>query len=91
MIASELVVPGYPPRDLLDRPAFLRAIDEANRRIVAEVPEGVVLVFGTVVRNEEARGKPLFNAAIAARRGQIVAVAKKRLLPSYDVFDEERF
>jgi len=90
-IASELVVPGYPPRDLLDRPAFLRAIEEANERIVASVPEGLVLVFGTVVRNEETTGKALFNAAIVARRGQVLTVAKKRLLPSYDVFDEERF
>lgn len=90
-IASELVVTGYPPRDLLDRPAFLRAVEEANERVIAEVPEGLVLVFGTVVRNEEAFGKAICNAAIVARRGRVVAVAKKRLLPSYDVFDEERF
>ncbi len=90
-IASELVVTGYPPRDLLDRPAFLRALEEENERIVANVPEGLVLVFGTVVRNEEAFGKAICNAAIVARRGKVLTVAKKRLLPSYDVFDEERF
>jgi NAD+ synthetase len=90
-IWSELVLVGYPPRDLLDRPAFVRAALAKNREIVAALPEGITVLFGTIDERTDGEGRPLYNAALAARRGEIVARAYKRLLPSYDVFDEDRY
>ena len=90
-IFSELVLLGYPPRDLLDRPAFVRAALQKNQEIVASLPDGITVVFGTIDEKTEGEGRPLYNAALAARRAEVVARAHKRLLPSYDVFDEDRY
>ncbi|MET0594322.1 MAG: NAD+ synthase [Polyangiaceae bacterium] len=90
-IFSELVLVGYPPRDLLDRPAFVRAALAKNQEIVNALPEGITVLFGTIDERTDGEGRPLHNAALAARRGEIVARAYKRLLPSYDVFDEDRY
>jgi NAD+ synthase (glutamine-hydrolysing) len=90
-IFSELVLVGYPPRDLLDRPAFVRAVLAKNEEIVNSLPEGITVLFGTIDERTNGEGRPLHNAALAARRGEIVARAYKRLLPNYDVFDEDRY
>jgi NAD+ synthetase len=90
-ITSELAVPGYPPRDLLERPAFVSRVLAKNAELVANVPEGLVLLFGTIDEKSEVEGRPLHNAAIAARRGEVLERAHKRLLPTYDVFDEDRY
>jgi NAD+ synthase (glutamine-hydrolysing) len=90
-IFSELVVLGYPPRDLLDRPGFVRASLAKNHDIVASLPEGITVLFGTIDEKKDGEGRPLYNAVLAARRGEVVARAYKRLLPSYDVFDEDRY
>lgn len=85
-IASELVVPGYPPRDLLDRPGFVRATLEANQHITASTGD-IPLIFGSI---GQANGR-LTNEAIVAQNGKLVARATKQLLPTYDVFDERRY
>ena len=90
-IFSELALLGYPPRDLLDRPAFVRAVLAKNDEVVAELPDGITVLFGTIDEKKDGEGRPLYNAALAARRGEVVARAQKRLLPSYDVFDEDRY
>jgi NAD+ synthetase len=90
-ITSELAVLGYPPRDLLEAPSFVRAVLAANGDLVERMPEGLVLVFGSLDERRQHEGRPLYNAAIVARRGEIVAVAHKLLLPTYDVFDEDRW
>ncbi len=90
-ITSELAVPGYPPRDLLDRPAFVKAVLAANDHLIERIPEGLTLVFGSVVGHDGLEGKPLRNSAVVARRGNVLALAHKRLLPTYDVFDEDRW
>jgi len=90
-ITSELVVPGYPPRDLLERPAFVSRVIDANARLVDGIPDGLVLLFGTIDEKRDAEGRPLYNAALAATKGQIMGRAHKRLLPTYDVFDEDRY
>jgi NAD+ synthase (glutamine-hydrolysing) len=86
-VASELVVTGYPPRDLLEREGFVSATERANAAIVEDVPEGLTLIFGTVGRTG---ARALTNDAVVAQRGRIIARASKRLLPTYDVFDEAR-
>jgi NAD+ synthase (glutamine-hydrolysing) len=90
-VTSELALTGYPPRDLLERPAFLSRVHAKNAELVGGIPEGLVLLFGTVDEKPDHEGRPLYNAAFAARRGEILARAHKVLLPTYDVFDEDRY
>ncbi len=90
VLLPELVVTGYPPRDLLNIGEFRRTVDEAVERIVRELPDGVVAVFGAP-RARSGPGRTLWNAAIVARRGELIAEVHKALLPTYDVFDERRY
>jgi NAD+ synthase (glutamine-hydrolysing) len=90
VLFPELSVCGYPPRDLVERPSFLAEAERANRRIVRKTGDAVWL-FGTLGRNAARAGRRVFNVAFAARRGRRVAEYHKRLLPTYDVFDEGRY
>lgn len=89
-VTGELAVTGYPPRDLLDRPAFLREVAAQTERLVRAAPEGLVLIVGTVRERDGAPGRRLANTALVIDRGALVAHADKQLLPTYDVFDEAR-
>ncbi|MCC6647910.1 MAG: NAD+ synthase [Polyangiaceae bacterium] len=89
-VTGELAVTGYPPRDLLDRPAFLREARRQTERLVREAPRGLVLVVGTVRARDGEPGRPIANSALVIDRGALVAHADKQLLPTYDVFDEAR-
>jgi NAD+ synthase (glutamine-hydrolysing) len=90
VLATELAVTGYPPRDLLDRPYFIQAAAEVKDAL-AEMTGETALIFGCPVRNTQWCGKPLHNAAIIARGGKILLEQHKTLLPTYDVFDEMRY
>lgn len=90
VIFPEMVVSGYPPQDLLERKTFLDAHDAAVEELVGRLPELDVL-FGCIERREGDQGKHLYNSALVARNGNIVFRARKRLLPTYDVFDETRY
>ncbi len=91
-VFSELAICGYPPADLLEKPSFLArcrsAVDElaaATRDLPTAVLAGVALpAVGD-------RGKPAFNAAVLLDQGQLIIEQHKRLLPFYDVFDEQRY
>jgi NAD+ synthetase len=86
----ELALCGYPPRDLLERPAFAR---EAARALaaLARRTKGTALLVGTIVPNPGKTGKPFHNVAALLHRGRVRVLAKKTLLPTYDVFDEGRW
>jgi len=89
LLVPELALCGYPPRDLLDRPSF----QAENARLLASLTRRAgrtALLLGTFLPNPSATGKPLFNAAVLLRNGRAAAVARKCLLPAYDVFDEAR-
>jgi NAD+ synthetase len=90
MLTPELVLTGYPPRDLLAKRRFvddnLRALDE----LVPAIGE-TGLIVGYVDRNPDVFGKPYLNAAALIHRGKIIAKRFKSLLPTYDVFDEDRY
>lgn len=98
-LAPELALVGYPPRDLLDRPAFLRAAAQATQRVIEEAPKDLTLVFGSLGAGERPRAltssdsgvSRLGNDAIACGGGGELLRARKCLLPSYDVFDEARY
>ncbi|MEM0962014.1 MAG: NAD+ synthase [Bacteroidota bacterium] len=90
-VFPELCVTGYPPQDLLDRPAFLDDVDDAVAQIARALPDGLTAIIGAPVRNETSVGKRLVNAVLLVERGEVRALVAKSLLPTYDVFDEYRY
>ena len=90
VLFPELIVCGYPPRDLLFKRPFVPDVAESLRAIASAVGE-VPALLGTVEINATGRGRPFYNAAAFCQRGAITAVAHKCLLPTYDVFDEDRY
>ena len=88
-VFPELSLCGYPPQDLLERPDFIAAHDRALRPLLAEI-SGIGVVLG-VLEKRTGSGKPLYNTALLADNGREIARARKRLLPTYDVFDETRY
>ncbi len=90
VIFPELVVCGYPPRDLLFKRQFVPDVEASLKAIAAAVGEVPALV-GTVETNPGGTGRPFFNAAAFCHRGKVAATARKCLLPTYDVFDEDRY
>jgi NAD+ synthase (glutamine-hydrolysing) len=86
VVLPELAVTGYPPEDLLLRPAFVRAAEAATREIAAAT-EGIVALVGTPWSVEHG----LANVCAVCEGGEVRALYRKRLLPNYGVFDEERY
>ena len=91
VIFSELATTGYPPRDLLNHVSFVRASLDLLNRVAALSDEGLGIVIGCVTPNNAGDGKPLFNSAALCHEGRVVARHHKTLLPTYDVFDEDRY
>ena len=89
VIFPEMSIIGYPPRDLLDKRGFVRDSIRYWDRI-KEAGMGIGVIFGAVSLNEGS-GKPYHNSAVFYENGKLLACANKMLLPSYDVFDEERY
>lgn len=86
VVFPELALSGYPPEDLLLRPAFLAECQQAMASIADSV-HGIVAVVGW----PEPAGPVVFNAASVLRDGAIEATYRKRELPNYAVFDERRY
>ncbi|MEA4923986.1 MAG: NAD+ synthase [Syntrophomonadaceae bacterium] len=93
LILPELFLVGYPPRDLLERPAFLDRVYAALDEMVALslIYKGTGLLCGTPLRTGKAFGHGLYNSAILIYQGKILLTQHKSLLPTYDVFDEARY
>ncbi|UCF57374.1 MAG: NAD+ synthase [Deltaproteobacteria bacterium] len=89
-IFPELALLGYPPKDLLEKPAF---IDENLMQLeqLATQIKGIQILCGFVDKNPRKTGKPLINSAALIKEGHILEKGGKRLLPTYDVFDETRY
>jgi len=91
-VFSELAICGYPPADFLEKPSFLArcraAVDELA---VASAGLPTAVLVGTALAAEATSGKPAVNAAVLMDKGQILLEQHKRLLPFYDVFDEQRY
>ena len=90
VICPELALIGYPPRDLLLRPGLAAAGEAALQRLAAQTGSTGLLV-GHVGRNPSRPGRDWTNAASLLVDGRIVATRTKTLLPTYDVFDEDRW
>ena len=89
-VFPELAVCGYPPRDLLERPSFAREAALALRSLARRARRTALLV-GTFVPNQNRVGKPFHNVSALLEGGRVKVLAKKTLLPTYDVFDEGRW
>lgn len=91
VVAPELTVTGYPPRDFLEQPEFLdRSLAALDRFVADALPPGVAVAVGYAQPHEQP-GARVWNAAVVVQDGRIVARARKLLLPTYDVFDEARY
>lgn len=93
VIFPELAVSGYPPRDFLDMPEFLERAAGTLRELAAPADwsRGLSLVVGFPEAAPEAPPPGVHNAAALLEGGRVVAVGRKSLLPTYDVFDETRY
>ena len=94
LLTPELSLCGYPPRDLLLNPSFVQNMGEQLTELARKLPSQLAVLVGTVETNSQAasRGeKPLFNSIALIDKGQIKQIFHKRLLPTYDVFDEDRY
>ncbi len=94
MLTPELSLCGYPPRDLLMQPAFVAEMAATLMQLAQDLPPQLAVLVGTVVVNDRSTrigGKPLFNSTALLHNGEIQQLFHKRLLPTYDVFDDNRY
>ena len=85
VLLPELAVTSYPPEDLLLRPGFIRAAEESLQEIARET-HGLVALVGFPHFDRD-----LYNACAVCADGEVKAVYRKRFLPNYGVFDEDRY
>jgi NAD+ synthetase len=90
MLAPELALTGYPPRDLLLKSGFVEQNLAALARLAASSGK-TGLLLGYVDRNPSRPGREFVNAAALLQDGKVLATRNKTLLPTYDVFDEDRY
>lgn len=90
-VTPELALMGYLPRDLLMNRGFVRRSCEELSRMARELRDGPPLLVGVATANPADIGRPLFNSAVLLRDGETGPTFHKTLLPTYDVFDEDRY
>jgi len=88
-VFPSLCLCGYPPQDLIERPAFA----ERNQKALAQLARAIPIpsLVGYVGKAQDDTGKPVANTAAVIAAGKIVFEQRKMLLPTYDVFDETRY
>jgi NAD+ synthetase len=91
-VFSELAVCGYPPADFLEKPDFLARCKSAVDELTAATQNlSTAVLAGVALPAPADFGKPAVNAAVLVDKGRILIEQHKRLLPFYDVFDEQRY
>jgi NAD+ synthase (glutamine-hydrolysing) len=91
MVTPELALMGYLPRDLLMNQGFVRRAGEKLGAIAQELRDAPPLLVGVATPNPCEVGRPLFNSAVLLENGRAGQAFHKSLLPTYDVFDEDRY
>jgi len=86
VVFPELAITGYPPEDLLLKPAFVAAASETIAKLAARTG-----ACAAVIGFPERAGADLYNAAAVCANGEILGVYRKQRLPNYSVFDEQRY
>ncbi len=92
VVFPELAICGYPPADLLEKPAFI----QRAQQVLAELAQGaatfgIAVLCGVPTPAPQESGKHVYNSAALLVEGRVAFVQHKRLLPFYDVFDEQRY
>ncbi len=90
IVFPELVVTGYPPRDLLEKKDFVEANLKCLDKLINSI-HGIGVICGFVDKNPDKEGKDLYNSAALFENNLLLHQVKKRLLPNYDVFDDGRY
>jgi NAD+ synthase (glutamine-hydrolysing) len=90
VVFTEMVLSGYPPRDLLEKKDFIDA-NQYYLNLLMDQIKGIGVICGLVKTNPEQEGNPLFNTAVLFEDGKLIHECQKRLLPTYDIFDESRY
>ena len=90
IVFAELAIGGYPAKDLLRNQQFIESCQASIEHIAAQCSD-IVCIIGAPVRNQDAEGKALYNAAIVIENGKVKQQVHKTFLPDYDVFDEYRY
>jgi NAD+ synthase (glutamine-hydrolysing) len=90
-VTSEMALTGYPARDLLLQPAFIARAGEVLDGLARGLAGSPPALVGVPRPNPAEHGRPLFNAAALVRGGRVERWFLKSLLPTYDVFDEDRY
>ena len=91
-VFSELAICGYPPADFVEKPSFLARCRAAVGELAqATASLSAAVLAGVALKSPQGSGKPAVNAAVLLDKGQLLLEQHKRLLPFYDVFDEQRY
>ena len=90
-VTPELALVGYLPRDLLLSHTFIARAWQEVERLARELAEGPPTLVGLPEENPSDEGRPLFNSAVLLKGGKVQQRFRKALLPTYDVFDEDRY
>lgn len=90
VIFPEQTIPGYPAKDLLNQKMFIARNEDAAAKFAEATKNGPAAVIG-FAKAHNGPGKGLYNAAALCRHGVIEKIYRKMLLPTYDVFDEDRY
>ena len=91
VVFPELAICGYPPADLLEKASFLARAGRALEELATHTLTGPAILVGTVQAADAPDGKHVRNVAALLSAGRVVFLQQKRLLPFYDVFDEQRY
>lgn len=94
LLTPELSLCGYPPKDLLLNASFVEMLWAELEKLAKTIPNNLTVLVGTVIENPNAYNegkKPLFNSIVLIENQTIKQIFHKRLLPTYDVFDEDRY
>jgi NAD+ synthase (glutamine-hydrolysing) len=92
VVFPELALCGYPPADLLEKPAFLERAQAVLLELAARANDaGIAVLCGYPSPAPKATGKHVYNSAALLEGGHVAFIQNKRLLPFYDVFDEQRY
>ena len=91
VVTPELALMGYLPRDLLMNQGFVRRSCLTLTRLAAELAGAPPVLVGVATPNPSDVGRPLFNSAVLLKGGSVASSFHKSLLPTYDVFDEDRY
>ena len=90
-VFPELAMCGYPPRDWLEHDDFIARSEKSIAMLATSLPPTLAVAVGFVSRAPKGSSRTIHNSLAVIRDGKLLSVIHKRLLPTYDVFDEDRY